>query len=249
MERAEKMYLVPAREINRLKSTATSSPTLRHTTLQRLDDEISDILRRTDLPDDVKIKRYTEILQRTLLHAKREGTELSRLNLVIAPDAEQSAAPAAEIESRTSTPAIVDHLNPRFRKNAAILLNTFSRHKDVAAWNEKGEFVYKGSVVPGSHLLDLVRNSVQSHGLTRKNTPHGWDVFMSAMAELNVPSSVIGHHTTRDALNDLKRALSSPSNPFEKIAQGLVSSTPSTRGSLLPKQRISPLSPSAWLSL
>ncbi|CAM2105449.1 unnamed protein product [Caretta caretta] len=95
-------------------------------------------------------------------------------------------------------------MNRCYKKNALILLNKLGQDKNISSWNDKGSFVYKGSVVNGSNMLDLVRAITQTLSVPSRCVPKGWDVSMNAMVELNIPSSVMGNAANTDLLERLK---------------------------------------------
>ncbi|XP_053120663.1 uncharacterized protein LOC128331346 [Hemicordylus capensis] len=79
--------------------------------------------------------------------------------------------------------------------SAKILLNKLRQNAAVTAWDERGRFVYKGTAVDGSNMVDLIKAFTQVHTLHSKRFPKGWDLFMNGLAELNVPTSVAGNQT------------------------------------------------------
>lgn len=252
MAHTEKMYLVPKHELNKLREVVTPTPNIRQSAIQRLDSEIREILQRRDLADDVKIKTYTEILQRYLALAKHDAKELTTLNLVNFPAPGHQPLPNITHGKDTAVSEIITHVNPRFKKNTELLLNKMLQNSDITTWNDKSEFIYKGDVIPGSNMLDLVRNTTQSHGLLKSKIPHGWDAFMQAMAELNMPSTVVGNSTTREILDGLKMDWNAPpghNTPQRRILP--IPSTPAgvTKASLLPKKRTLASLQTAWLAL
>ncbi|CAM2109413.1 unnamed protein product [Caretta caretta] len=60
-----------------------------------------------------------------------------------------------------------------------------------------------------------------NYSFANKRTPKGWNVFMKALAELNVPMSVAGHVTNKEFLERLKTRV----EPVKAIS----SSTPSKK--------------------
>lgn len=253
MEHVEKMYLVPKHDLEKLRLPEPAAPNIRQSVTQRLDSEIRDILHRTDMPDDEKIKRYTTILQRYLALAKQGTKELSTLTL-LTPDIPGDQQPTATVVKDASIQHILEHVSYRFKKNAELLLNRMLHAKDITSWNDRGEFIYKGNIIPGTNIVDLIRSATQCTALPKEKIPHGWSNFIHAMAELNVPSMVVGNTTARQALDSIKLqeqgslAYSTPPAPgtrslFIPPSPGL------TQGSLLPKKRLLPMLQSTWLTL
>lgn len=111
------------------------------------------------------------------------------------------------------------------------------QNEDISSWDEKGNFVYKGETVPGSKMLDLVKGITQIHALQPARTPKEWDLFLKAMAELNIPSTVVSNPGNRTALEHLKH--------YDPVTETVHTPKPSKRASK--KQRQS--SSVAWLTL
>lgn len=55
-------------------------------------------------------------------------------------------------------------------------------------WNEKGELIFHEKVVFGSHITDLLRDSLRKY---KSFTPDGREEFHRGLRELNVPKSLI----------------------------------------------------------
>ena len=59
-------------------------------------------------------------------------------------------------------------------------------------WNERGEFVYHGEIIPRSNKTDLVNNMIRN----RKNIrAHGWQQFARALQSINIPQEYINNPT------------------------------------------------------
>ena len=51
-------------------------------------------------------------------------------------------------------------------------------------WNERGELLHHGKVIPGSHITDLLKNSQRQY---RHSNPVGLQEFQDGLKELNIP--------------------------------------------------------------
>ena len=80
MEYAEKMYLVPQRQLDRLKNNETP-PTLRQTAENELDTSMKNVLSRSDMDQHAKVELYTGLLQRYLSLIKQGSLETNTLSL------------------------------------------------------------------------------------------------------------------------------------------------------------------------
>ncbi len=59
-----------------------------------------------------------------------------------------------------------------------------SNVKQLCSWTDSGEFVFKGRVIDGSHMLDLVKSITASHMIRDEYRPCGWSEFLDAFAFL-----------------------------------------------------------------
>ncbi|XP_032081574.1 uncharacterized protein LOC116514209 [Thamnophis elegans] len=178
----------------------------------RLDDEMRNILQRHDLSEDDKIKLYNSVLQRYLRLTRQNESEKDKLNLIY-PPGEPQPPPTLPEQPPQTTPQttgmddILSGVSTRYRKNAELLLNKMKQHQDVSTWDERGTFLYKGVPIPGTNILDLVKGASQHRAPTEKRKPKGWDDFMNAMAEVNVPTSVLGSTAVKEQIEKLKDTL------------------------------------------
>ena len=80
----------------------------------------------------------------------------------------------------------MDTVPKTYQKQASLLLNHINKHSNIIRWNDKGEVVHNGIVLPQSNIVDLVtdlvRNRVKSQALPYK------DHFIQILHEINTPS-------------------------------------------------------------
>ena len=77
-----------------------------------------------------------------------------------------------------------------FKRNVVGILDHLRDHKDVLSWNDRGEIVYKGRVILGSNLTDLLKDSQRRY---KNLDPYGDREFYRAWAELNIPEGLLGN--------------------------------------------------------
>ncbi len=75
-------------------------------------------------------------------------------------------------------------------KVKAILTYIDNDSAKLLRWNDKGELLYEGHVIPGSHVADLLKDSQREH--KRLSLP-GVVEFYEGLKRLNVPRSLIGN--------------------------------------------------------
>ena len=56
------------------------------------------------------------------------------------------------------------------------------------SWNSKGEVILKGTVIPGSNIVDLIKVHMKDY---KDYRPVGNDAFGEFLVELNVPTSLL----------------------------------------------------------
>ena len=64
------------------------------------------------------------------------------------------------------------------------------KQDDNIAWNAKGELVYKGDVVPNTHIHDLIQDVLRKR---KTHIPVGWQTFARALRESNIPQDLVGN--------------------------------------------------------
>ncbi len=78
-----------------------------------------------------------------------------------------------------------------------------SNAKQLCTWTNTGEFVFKGRVINGSHMLDLVKSITAPHTIRDEYRPRGWSEFLDAFAVLNIPFSTITNPQAEVESNEL----------------------------------------------
>ncbi len=144
---------------------------------------------RHDLPADVKVKLYNQVLQRYNTYDEQRKATPIIMQMV------DSLQPAKEVPTREAP--VADHIEqetlesvpPRMQKKAKLIINRIKNSSDLQ-WTPKGELVYKGQVVENTNVSDLVNDMLRK----RKHfEPTGWQTFAQALKDTNVPQDLIGH--------------------------------------------------------
>ena len=156
--------------------------------LHTLDAQMQDILKRPDLPEDTRVKLYNQTLQRYLNYHEQEASKPLSVEIIQVPhtsgETKTSITDADQIEQE-----ILESVPKTMKKKAQLLVSKIKMNPDMK-WNERGELVYKESVVPNTNMVDLVNDA-----LRRRKTfqPEGWKRFAQGLKEMNVPQDLIGH--------------------------------------------------------
>ena len=159
MESAEKMYLVPQHQLDKLKTMTSGKENVRNTVENDLDETMRHILTRSDLSHYEKAKLYASALQRFLNIVKQGDEETARLTLSLPVESENKTVIGVTDDQQTTKDEIakevIGNVPVRTRKNASYIMDKISKSGDVASWNDEGEFIFKGKKIKGLHMFDL----------------------------------------------------------------------------------------------
>ena len=71
-----------------------------------------------------------------------------------------------------------------------LLIQKLKDHSDVISWNDNGQLVLEGSVIPNSNIVDLVNDAMRK----RKGfNPEHSSTFAKALTKINVPEDYVGN--------------------------------------------------------
>lgn len=215
METAEKMFLVPQHQLEKLKFNTSENENIRKSVESNLDVEIRHILSRNDLKDYEKAKLYTATLQKFLNLVKLGDHETAHLTLSL-PKTSDDGETVSDDQNVKKTDVIhefISNIPARSQKNASYILEKILKSEGVASWNDNGEFVFKGNTIRGSHMLDLLKNLTASHKVADERRPVGWHEILQTVAQLNIPFSAIPNGIVRRKISDLKGSKESYPQP------------------------------------
>ena len=204
------MIGAPADSVTRAVQNVLLSRNPTRIKLQSLEEDMKDILARTDLHDDAKLSLYQQTLQRYLQYDHALKTEPVSVTMstptrdVSVPSGDGAPSdenPAALAEEDDLTPQILESVPKTLRRKAKLLIDRL-KHNDVMAWNAKGELVYEGNIVKGSNMIDLVNDALKGK---RGFFPHGYQYFLRGLAKSNAPESIIGNEARRSLVRKYKQ--------------------------------------------
>jgi hypothetical protein len=112
------------------------------------------------------------------------------------------------------------------KKNIRYIMNKIKDSKGAATWNDKGEFIFQGAVVKGSHRMDLVKSTTAAHKVADDRRPPGWLQFLKALAILNIPLSGVPNDKLRQQIQTLKQK---PSTSYSTTKDVLTTPPPFER--------------------
>lgn len=118
-------------------------------------------------------------------------------------DQQQRQALRKHQKEDETTDEVIQNLPQRDRKNAAYIFKKMSKNGE-GRWSEKGEFVYKGKVINGSHMMDLIKHLSSSYKKSLKSEPKGWSGFLNTLSVLNIPLSSVNNPHAREQYRRLR---------------------------------------------
>ena len=83
---------------------------------------------------------------------------------------------------------IIDSVPKRMQNHAKLLIQKLKDHSDVISWNDNGQLVLEGSIVPNSNFVNLVNDVMQKR---RGFNPKHLSSFARALTEINVPEDYV----------------------------------------------------------
>ena len=185
MAHVRKMALVDPRLLDKLH-TSTNPPV--DMTLRDLDAEMTNILDKTDVDVSEKVRLYNQALLRY-----NDMTKLAaaKPTPVIVVKEQNPDAPDVMAEVVTTLPKGLQEKGRQL----------VSRLKTIK-WNDRGELLHEGMVVPGSIMVDLVHDLLRNR---KTSEPAGWQQFASQMHAANIPMELVVNGTRRQHIQKRTR--------------------------------------------
>ena len=200
MTHAAKMALVPQEMLERFQHLPDPSPATKATLA--LDTEMKNILDRTDIAEDEKVKLYNQTLSRylTLDHQRKLPLEMKLTSKLEDPvstsdDLKEQVSTNNNMNDKkdqkhTLENDVLGSVPVTLRKKTERLLKHLKSDRNIIDWNQRGEIIAEGHIVKGSHLIDLIKDTLRK----RKDfNPRGWKEFNKALAMLNTPQDLVGN--------------------------------------------------------
>ena len=179
---AKKMLLVAENELTRLRKLEENKLGDKEAVAFHLDEEISRLLQKKDLSEYEKAQRYAALFQKY--------SAFHQPGLPVPPQSQSVIIPPEPKSPGYSAQNIISSLPKRYQNRAESLLSLVGKEPDQLAWNNRGEIIVKGNIVPGSHIADLVRSVLVPKA---KRPQKGTDPFAQALDEMNIPQGMMSN--------------------------------------------------------
>ena len=201
MDLMRKVYLTQQEMLKFLKEKRQDflSPNLRKYYEAR--QEMNDWLEQDDVPEDTKATMYAQQLQR-VNQLKNQVFRPKPFPVQMITHMEQTMTS----ESDSATPSqqfnetdkqIINSVLKTMQNRAKLLIQKLKDHSDVISWDDKGQLVLEGSIIPNSNIVDLVNDVMQK----RKGfNPEHSNTFAKALAKINVPEDYLRNPNRIDSI-------------------------------------------------
>lgn len=165
-----KLYLIPEDVIqtwrNDQRSQQIDTPVKEN--LMHIDQNMQSILKDKTLTDYDKEKLYTQKLG-TYVQVRDNSSK----------EANQSQ------DLMTSIPKM-------YRAKAESFVKYLHSDKDLS-WDEQGQLVLKGKVIPKTHIVDLIHDALRLRKKVKR--ANGWKEMSQHLTEKNIPREIVGNET------------------------------------------------------
>ena len=171
-----------------------------------LDESMKRILDRRDIDDEEKLLLYIEAFHKYMTFTRKRKYENPGPKMVPEIPKNIGLEPPA-VKTKLESPMekikneVVESAPVRSQKKAQSILEHLKNFPDLITTNENKELIYKGTVIPGSNMSDLVWDILTQ---TRKNPPSGIKEFTEILAETNIPEHFITNSFRKNALRSYK---------------------------------------------
>lgn len=145
----------------------------------------------------IPLERYNQLLHHGADDNVPKEQEMSNSQILYEPDQVQTGH-GNESDKNTKWLLGIPLL---FKRNTQAILNHFRDHRDTLSWNDRGEIIYKGQIIQGSNLTDLLKDSQRSY---KHLDPIGTGEFYRAWAELNIPEGLLGNELRKIEVRNYK---------------------------------------------
>ena len=93
---------------------------------------------------------------------------------------------------------IINSVPKTMQNRAKLLIQRLKDHSDISSWNDNGQLVLEGSIVPNSNIVDLVNDVIRK----RKGfNPEHSNIFAKALAKINSPEDYLKNPVQIDSIH------------------------------------------------
>ena len=197
MDLMKKVYLTQQEMLKFVKEKRQDSlsPNLRKYYEAR--QEMNGWLEKDDVPEDTKATMYAQQLQRVnqlknqVFRPEPSPVQMSTHTRQTITSESDSATPFQQLNSTDKQ--IIDSVLKTMQNRAKLLIQKLKDHSDVISWNDNGQLVLEGSIVPNSNIVDLVNDVMRKRkGFNPEHSQAPGPSFVSETVE--APTEVPRKH-------------------------------------------------------
>ena len=151
--------------------------------------EMDDWLEKDDVLADIKATMYAQQLQRVnQLKNQVFRPEPSPVQMLTYTEQTMTLESDTSQQLSATDKQIIDSVPKTMQYRAKLLIQKLKDHSDIISWNDNGQLVLEGSVVPNSNIVDLVNDVMRK----RKGfNPEHSNTFAKALTKINIPEDYL----------------------------------------------------------
>ena len=189
MEHVRRLVLVPEHMAEQRKKPLVPPLTAQ---VSEIDSDMHTLLERQDIPVDKQAKLYDQSLQRYLNFYDKRMNKPVKVIVAQPPTTEgkkeEEEEKKKEEKKDDMESDIIDSVPATMKSRGRQLVRKLKSNQHIVGWNDQGHMMFKGRVIPGTNIIDLVNDSLRQRN--NFNT-EGWELFSKALGYLNVPEGVV----------------------------------------------------------
>ena len=202
-----KMFMISPQQLEALTQKMPSAgENIGERAQHALEDKMARVLKQPGHSSYAKSMHYNDLLEKYLTLLRKDGSRSREVVLKLPGVSSEKTVEEAEGHMRVEeeeapdiiAEEILENIGTRNRKNAAYILQKL-RHSDLLKWNRAGEIIVGDKPIKGSHIFDLMK-TLSNRRFHSRNVPHGWDVFLKTISDLNIPITTVTNTHAREQL-------------------------------------------------
>ena len=162
MEHVRRLVLVPEHMAERRKKPLVPPLTAQ---VSEIDSDMHTLLERQDIPVDKQAKLYDQSLQRYLNFYDKRMNKPVKVSVAQPPTTEEKKEEEEEKKEEEKKDDmesdIIDNVPASMKSRARQLVRKLKSDQHIVGWNDQGHMMFKGRVIPGTNIIDLVNNSLR----------------------------------------------------------------------------------------
>ena len=119
---------------------------------------MNDWLEKDDVPEDTKATMYAQQLQLKNQVFRPEPSPVQMITQTERTMTSESDSATPSQQLNATDKQIIDSVPKTMQNRAKLLIWKLKHHSDVISWNDNGQLVSKGSIVPNYNIVNLVND-------------------------------------------------------------------------------------------